>query len=166
MGQAISIESKYCITVPEALCQKEYTVQRTSGELDDGWRIQVDYYENEDTIFPFPRASRHAKSSRKGLENWRVLMEKGSPSSQEYMYAWRRVNSIYPSELHGDEDAIKEWQDKTATMFEELEVIRVAEGGKTPESELKEIEARIGQGLAAIAQLDEERMASYAEDGK
>lgn len=90
-------------------------------------------------------------------------MEKGLPTSQDYMYAWRRVNSIYPSELHGDEDAIKEWQDKTATMFEELEVTRVAEGGKTPESELKEIEARAGQGLASIAQLDEERVAGYAE---
>ena len=91
-------------------------------------------------------------------------MEKGSPSSQEYMYAWRRVNSIYPSELHGDEEAIKEWQDKTATMFEELEVTRVAEGGRTPESDLEEISARAGQGIATIAQLDEERVAGYAKE--
>ena len=164
MGQAISIESKYCITVPEALCQKEYTVQRTSGELDDGWRIQVDCYENEDTIFPFPRASRHAKSSRKGLENWRVLMEKGSPSSQEYMYAWRRVNSIYPSELHGDEEAIKEWQDKTATVFEELEVTRVAEGGRTPESDEKELAILNKDAMLRIAQSDAERWDGYAKE--
>jgi len=163
MGQAISIESKFCVKVPDSLLV-EYTVVRTSGEVDSGWRIPLEWYEDDKYTYTFPSASKHGKSDRKGLENWRIFMYKGERNSQAYMYAWRRVNSIYPSELYGNEEAIQEWQDKTAILLEELEATRLAEGGTTPEDELKELSLKGIDVLARLAQSDAERWDSYEKE--
>ena len=161
MGQAISIERKFCIQVPEDLLVK-YTVKRTSGQMESGWRIPLECYVDRMEV-EMPSASVHAKTDSK---HWRIFMDNGSTMPETLLFGWRRVNSIYPTDLEGDQDAILEWQTRTQELFDELEKARIAEGGKTPESELKEISARTGQLFAMMAEQDVERMAGYAEEGK
>jgi hypothetical protein len=159
MGQAISIDSKYCIEVPEALCV-EYTVKRTSGEMDGGWRIPSEFYMSRVEL-TFPSASKHAQTETK---HWRIFMHNGKTTPEEIRYAWRRVNSVYPTELEGDEDAILTWQSNVERLFDTLEEARIAEGGKTPESELKEIDISIGDGFRRIQKEDDERVAGYEKE--
>ena len=159
MGQAISIESKYCVKVPEALCV-EYTVKRTSGEMDGGWRIPSECYMGRAEL-TFPSASKHAQTETK---HWRIFMDNGKTTPEEVSYAWRRVNSIYPTELEGDEDAILTWQSNVERLFDNLEEARIAEGGKTPESELEEIRAEGKNLMAALAKADAERMEGYEKE--
>jgi hypothetical protein len=157
MGQAISIESEFCIQVPESLCV-DYTVKRTSGEMDSGWRIPSECYVNRGFDLSFPSASKHANTETK---HWRIFMANGKTTPEEVRYAWRRVNSIYPTELEGDEDAILSWQKATELHFDELEATRIAEGGKTPESVMSAERIDV---MAALAKADAERVAGYAND--
>lgn len=91
-------------------------------------------------------------------------MNNGKTTPEELRYGWRRVNSIYPSELEGDEDAILLWQINTERLFDELEAARIAEGGKTPESELKEIDMSLGDAFRKMQKEDDERVAAYEKD--
>jgi hypothetical protein len=65
-------------------------------------------------------------------------MDNGKTTPEEVRYGWRRVNSVYPTELEGDEDAIVRWQTNVERLFDTLEETRIAEGGKTPESEISD----------------------------
>lgn len=159
MGQAISIDSKYCIEVPEALCV-EYTVKRTSGEMDGGWRIPSECYMSRAEL-TFPSASKHAQTDTK---HWRIFMDNGKMTPEEVRYGWRRVNSVYPTELEGDEDAILTWQSNVERLFDTLEEARIAEGGKTPESELKEIDMSYGDALRKMQKEDDDRVAGYEKE--
>jgi hypothetical protein len=157
MGQAISIDTKYCIQVPESLCV-EYTVKRTSGKMEECWHISPEFFIRRDFEVKFPSASKHAVKENK---QWRIFMDNGKTTPEEVMYGWRRVNSIYPTELEGDEEAILSWQKSTELLFEELEVARIAQGGKTPESEMS---AESKNFMAALAKADEERVAGYEKE--
>jgi len=162
MGQAMSIESKFCVQVPETLLVN-YTVKRTSGEMESGWRIPLECYVDRLDI-EVPSASRHARSDHKGLENWRIFMDNGPKTPEEYRNGWRRVSTVYPTDLDGDEEAIEEWRKKTIALLEELEAARIAEGGKTPEDELRELSANANGAIARMAQADDERVAGYAKE--
>ena len=162
MGQAMSIESKFCVQVPETLLVN-YTVKRTSGDMESGWRIPLECYVDRLDI-EVPSASRHARSDYKGLENWRIFMDNGSKTPEEYRHGWRRVSTVYPTDLDGDEEAIEEWRKKTIALLEELELTRLAEGGKTPEQELSELSANANGALARMAEADAERVAGYAKE--
>lgn len=162
MGQAMSIESKFCVQVPETLLVN-YTVKRTSGQMESGWRIPLECYVERVDI-AVPSASRHARSDHKGLENWRIFMDNGPKTPEEYMYGWRRVSTVYPTDLDGDEEAIEKWREATITLLEELEAARIAEGGKTPEQELNELSDKASGTLARIAEEDAKRVATYTEE--
>jgi len=162
MGQAMSIESKFCVQVPEILLVN-YTVKRTSGEMETGWRIPLECYVDRLDI-EMPSASRHARSDRKGLENWRIFMDNGPKTPEEYAHGWRRVSTVYPTDLDGDEEAIEKWRESTIALLEELEAARIAEGGKTPEDELRELSANANGAIARMAQADAERVAGYAKE--
>jgi hypothetical protein len=162
MGQAMSIESKFCVQVPETLLVN-YTVKRTSGQMESGWRIPLECYVERVDI-AVPSASRHARSDHKGLENWRIFMDNGPKTPEEYMYGWRRVSTVYPTDLDGDEEAIEKWREATITLLEELEAARIAEGGKTPEDELRELSAKANGAIARMAEADAERVAGYAKE--
>ena len=158
----MSIESKFCVQVPEALLVN-YTVKRTSGDMESGWRIPLECYV-ETVDLAVPSASRHARSEHKGLENWRIFMENGSKTPEEYRHGWRRVSTVYPTDLDGDQEAIEEWRKKTIALLEELEAARIAEGGKTPEDELREFSAKANGAIAMMAEADAERVAGYAKE--
>lgn len=155
MGQTISIPEEYCVEVPEGFLEKDYTVKRTSGQMESGWRIPRECYVDRLDL-DAPSASRHARSDRKGLENWRIFMDNGPKSPEEYAHGWRRVSTVYPTDLDGDEEAIEEWRKKTIELLEQLEVARVAAGGKTPQEDLQEASINASRGLQEVARLDAE----------
>jgi len=157
MGQEISIPIQYQLRVPECLYEKEYTVIRTSGEVDKGWRIPprwVDEDERGKFLVEFPYASKHANTKPGEEKKWRIFMCK----EVAYIHGWRRLETIYPTELTDNEEAIEEWRKSTAALLDELEATRVAGGGMTPESEMKEISLRYYDGLVRMQKEDEERI--------
>ena len=91
-------------------------------------------------------------------------MDNGKTTPEEVRYGWRRVNSVYPTELEGDEDAILTWQSNVERLFDTLEEARIAEGGKTPESELKEIDISYGDALRKMQKEDDDRVAGYEKE--
>jgi hypothetical protein len=135
MGQAISIESKYCVQVPESLLVK-YTVDKSGyhNHHQSGWRIPLQC-NVESVNINVPSASKHGLSDYNGLENWRIFMDNGSKNPENYTYGWRRVRTIYPSNLFGNNEAIEKWQEATITLLEKLEAERLEGGGKTPQQE-------------------------------
>ena len=175
MGQQISIPSQYHLRVPESLSEKEYTVIRTSGEVDQGWRIPLRWTDDSGRFsMEFPSASKHAQTERKpgymcGEKKWRIFMWKEEAGgvaydNRSYIYAWRRLDTIYPTELTDNEEAIEEWRKGVAVLLDELEAKRVAEGGMTPESEMKEVSLNSREAMLGMAQEDEERVAAYDKE--
>jgi hypothetical protein len=167
MGQQISIPSQYHLRVPESLTEKEYTVIRTSGEVDQGWRIPLRWTDDSGRFsMEFPSASKHAQTERKpgymcGEKKWRIFMWKEEAGgvaydNRSFLYAWRRVETIYPTELADNEEYIEEWQKKTVALLDELEAKRVAEGGMTPESEMKEVSLNSREAMLGMAAYDNE----------
>jgi hypothetical protein len=165
MGQTISIPEEYCVEVPEGFLEKDYTVKRTSGQMESGWRIPRECYVDRLDL-DAPSASKHARSDSKGLENWRIFMDNGPKSPEEYAHGWRRISTVYPTELDGDEEAIEEWRKKTIELLEQLEVARVTAGGKTPEEEFRLRQREAGEAMIEAAdriQRDEDaRIAAQA----
>lgn len=175
MGQQISIPSQYHVRVPESLYEKEYTVIRTSGEVDHGWRIPLRWTDDTGKFaMEYPSASKHAQTETKpgymcGEKNWRIFMWKEEAGgvaydNRSFLYAWRRVETIYPTELADNEEAIEEWQKKTVALLDELEAARIAEGGKTPEDEMLEISLNSREAMLRMAQEDEERVARWERE--
>jgi hypothetical protein len=104
-----------------------------------------------------------------GEKNWRIFMWKEEAGgvaydNRSFLYAWRRVETIYPTELADNEEAIEEWQKKTVALLDELETARIAEGGKTPEDEMQEISLNSREAMLRMAQDDEERVARWEKE--
>lgn len=155
MGQIISIPEEYRVEVPEGFLEKNYTVKRTSGLMESGWRIPRECYV-ERLELDAPSASKHARSDSKGLENWRIFMDNSPKSPEEYAHGWRRVSTVYPTDLDGDQEAIEEWRKKTIELLEQLEAARVAAGGKTPQEHLQEASINASRELHQVAQQNDE----------
>ncbi|NBV77599.1 hypothetical protein EBR66_05555 [bacterium] len=153
MGQQISIPNEFHVRVPESLYEKEYTVLRTSGHLDQGWRIPLRWADEKSKIlFDFPSCSKHAETKPGEEKKWRIFMWKESES----LNGWRRLETIYPTELT-DNEAIEEWRKNTAALLDALEATRVAEGGMTPEK----ISLKAYDALVRMQKEDEERVSAY-----
>jgi hypothetical protein len=102
--------------------RETYTVQRTSGILDKGWHIS--YTCGIEPSVKGPSASKH------GIKDpgvWRIhLNNSENGEGNPYACGWRRIETIHPTRLSGNEDAIKEWRELLINSLEVLEVRRLA----------------------------------------
>jgi hypothetical protein len=123
MGQQISIGKRFHVSLRdyEEIANDKYTVRRTSGEMDPDWIIahQSGCQLNVDG----PSATKHCTKIDE-QPKWRIFMDNGK-TTHEYMCGWRRVESIHPTRLDGDEEAIKVWRENLLVILEGLELKRL-----------------------------------------
>lgn len=118
MGNTISF--KDCVNVEqlrELTQYDDYTVLRTSGELDSGWIIGP-------TRVAANWINQHALK-REGI--WRVFLNNGQGDPNLALYAWRHLDKIFPSSMKGQEAEILVWRETVIAKLEDLEIKRVAE---------------------------------------
>ena len=117
MGQALMIPCQYWVKLPSHLVQEAFTVLRTSGEMEPGWRITKGDPDSED-----------ATASKYGLKDpgkWRILMENTTdPDPQKHVNGWRRIETIEPTRLSGNQEAIEAWRLEVIELLEALELER------------------------------------------
>lgn len=103
----------------EEIANDKYTVKRTSGEFDEGWKISIE--SGCQLNLEGPSATKHFPKDT-GL--WRIFMDNGK-TADEYMCGWRRLETIYPTRLNGEEYAIKAWRQSLQEILDALEVKRL-----------------------------------------
>jgi hypothetical protein len=109
MGQTLGIPYQLCLRLPSHLLSETFTVLRTSGEMDPGWQIAW-------------LASKHGQ---KELGKWRILMEnKTNPDPLKHVCGWRRIETIEPTRLSGNQEAIHAWRLEVIALLEALELER------------------------------------------
>ena len=87
--------------------------------LDPDWKIS--YQSGLEPNVEGPSASKY---SVKNQELWRIFMDNGK-SGEEYMCGWRRIETIHPTRLDGDEEAIKLWRQTLIGILDALELYRL-----------------------------------------
>jgi hypothetical protein len=96
----VSLENEVWLTAPS------YTVERSSGEMDDDW------------VMSKPNVTswidKHAFKDENGI--WRIFLHKN------LLTGWRQVDKIKPMNFEGD---IEAWRKKVIDMLEVLEVQRL-----------------------------------------
>ena len=138
MGIAMSIPKKYHVSLLEFpdLIQDTYTVKRTSGLCDPGWVISR--ATSFEPTLDGPSASKHCS---KEPMKWRIFLD-NNKTSEEYVCGWRRIETIEPTRLSGNQEAIDEWRMKTIERLERLEAKRseLEEAAALKEAALKAAE--------------------------
>ena len=122
MGQPISIPKERQVSLRDytIYTNDTYTVKRTSGILDEGWTIA-----SESGFEPNVDGPSASKQFPKDAVFWRIFMDNGKPGD-EYVCGWRRLETIHPTRLSGDEEAIKVWREAFEQILETLEAKRLA----------------------------------------
>lgn len=151
MGQTISILTKYHVSLADypEITNDSYTVERTSGDVEPGWRIPAK--SGVDTMVIFPAASIHAMISGEMKGGWRIFMDNGLKNPEEIRGGWRRIGTIWPTRLHGDAEAIEKWRNELIVLLEELEKKRASEVIKEDQKFLANKAAPSVQAVLAAA---------------
>jgi hypothetical protein len=121
----MGVNSSKCVnlaTLDAAYFSETYTVVRTSGDHQTGWRMTKEQHRcfNQATGW---RPTAHAMLTEEG---WRVNMHNGQHTDEEgnidpkHACGWRRLGTFWPTHLTGDEAAIKSWSDALRNRLEEL----------------------------------------------
>ena len=96
--------------------EQVYTVKRTSGILESGWILGRPHIEgldgNKYAYFDF-------KESK-----WRIYTQNGKENPNEFLFAWRDLEKIFPTSLEGKDDEINNWRKKVLYALEILEAKR------------------------------------------
>ena len=151
MGNGISVLTKYHVSLADypEIANDSYTVERTSGDVDSGWRIPAESGVDQNVIFP--AASIHARISDEMKGGWRIFMDNGSKHPDEMRGGWRRIGTIWPTRLHGDAEAIEKWRNELIVILEDLEKKRASEVIKQNQAFLEAQAARSPQALLEAA---------------
>jgi hypothetical protein len=130
MGQGMSVLPKYHVSLADypEIANDSYTVERTSGDLDSGWRIPAG--SGVDMNVKFPAASIHAIINHGMKGGWRIFMDNGNKRPEQMLGGWRRISTIWPTRLHGDPEAIEKWRNELIVILNELEKKRASEAVK------------------------------------
>ena len=135
MGQPISIPSVYHVFLTDypEIANDSYTVERTNGSVEPGWRIPET--SAVDPSVKAPAASIHAVLTHGMKGGWRIFLDNGRVNTTEILGGWRRLDSIWPTRLNGNAEAIQVWRDETTLILDELEKKREAQGCATKSEE-------------------------------
>ena len=98
-----------------------YTVKRTSGIEDSGWSISKPCIGAGQPSWIDMHACKYVNSS-----GWRIFMHNNLEDPNEYAFGWRRVETINPSHLNGNPDAIHTWRESLIQHLDTLEMARLA----------------------------------------
>jgi hypothetical protein len=98
-----------------------YTVKRTSGKLESGWKISHESLCEE--FLDGPSATKYCPKDT--TRKWRIFLDNNKMSYEEHRASWRRLETIHPTRLNGDEEAIKIWRQNLLEILEPLELKRL-----------------------------------------
>jgi hypothetical protein len=140
MGQGLTIPKELHVSLREyeEIANDTYIVKRSSGMLDPGWIIS--HQSGLEPNVEGPSASkRPTKDKAKVIRGynepaidetadetpvWRIFMINGK-NANDYVCGWRRLETIHPARLDGDEEAITAWRKKLVEILEALELKRL-----------------------------------------
>jgi len=113
MGQGISAPKDECVSIQgiEELMNGSFTVKRTSGDLETGWFVPKEHHHCA-SLCPghcFAAAWKH--------EVWRIFM-RNSDDSKVHACGWRRLETVQPTALSGNQEAIDMWRSKMIVFLE------------------------------------------------
>jgi len=118
MGNKLSKDNCVSIAHLPLLMDSTYTVIRTSGKQEDGWTISGDHkcliYGN---VPPWVVA--HA--CKKDSGEWCIFMHNNQTDTNLHACGWRRLNTIMPTHLLNDKDAITTWRSSISMILDELQ---------------------------------------------
>jgi hypothetical protein len=118
MGNTISAND--CVNVDEVLeliHYDDYTVTRTSGELESGW-----------VIGPIGVGAEWIKEHAFKKEGtWRVFLNNNQKDPNLVLYGWRHLDKIFPSSLKEHHAEILYWREMVIGKLDALETKRLAD---------------------------------------
>jgi hypothetical protein len=104
----------------EEIVKDTYSVLRSDGEIDSGWKVSHESV--REISLCGPSATKHYKYPN-AKSGWRIFLDNGCPDY--YCCGWRHIDSIYPTQLSGDDNAIKVWRQELLELLEFLETKRL-----------------------------------------
>lgn len=133
MGQAVTIPREECVCIAEiaSLMNDTYTVVRTSGEQDAGWVIPATHHRCA-AISPEWVGAHASLHAAKNPGTWRIHMHNGHENPSIHSCGWRRLETIAPTRLRGNEAAITAWREETKAILDAAEKKRVLPPKETP----------------------------------
>jgi len=124
-SQSISQDAQVSIVSVNKLTLGTFTVLRTSGVEEDGWVV---YGSPLDTV-----TDKHLRPDRKDLltmrafkmeDDWKIFMQNNQVDPNLHACGWRRLNTIKPLDLVGNQPAIDSWREGIRTILDGLEAQR------------------------------------------
>jgi hypothetical protein len=111
----------------EDIVKDTYSVLRSDGRMDSGWKVS--HQSSREMWLRGPSATKHY--SYPGAKNgWRIFLDNGN--DMYYCCGWRHIESIYPTRLDGDDEAIKMWRQELLELLAFLETQRMEKIEKNP----------------------------------
>jgi hypothetical protein len=105
---------------------KSYVVKRTSGELESGWVLGYNNCMGRCEAYDWMTSlSNDTFAVKKMGEGWRILLNNNSRVAFELVGGWRRLDTMFPTALEGNEAAIQAWRDDVVADLEHLEKMRL-----------------------------------------
>ena len=115
-----TITKQECVVlddIADLLDNNSYRIQRTSGEWEDNWKI------GNGICYP----DWITQTASKKLGSWCIFMHNNKCDNPNlYVSGWRRLETVFPSSLNGDEEAINTWRKKVSSQLDSLEEQRIA----------------------------------------
>ena len=111
----VSLENSSLYTEPS------YTIQRTSGAMEDGWVI------SKPKVFGtsfHPWINQHA-TKQTPEKQWKVFMHNNSDNPNTFLCGWRTIEKIQPSNIENDPEVIRTWRYEFLKHLEDLEEARL-----------------------------------------
>jgi hypothetical protein len=104
-----------CVNIEgQEITKESYTVKRTSGQMDLEWTMGAGCGS--------PGWITQNATKREG--EWRIFMNNGHSDINTVAHGWRRLSTIFPTRLEGDQDGINEWRKMVEKLLDELEEVR------------------------------------------
>jgi len=126
---ALNVDIKFHVSLKdyEEIVKDTYSVLRSDGEIDSDW--EVSHESAYEISLSGPSATKHYKYPN-AKSGWRIFLNNGWP--KHYCCGWRHIESIYPTRLDGDEEAIKVWRQELLEILDTLEAKRMEIHEKNP----------------------------------
>ena len=149
----MGVSQSSCVSLREydKYTSENYTVKRTSGDLQDGWRISKGPHHCGASLPPNGWIGGHANRPD-GV--WRVFMSSpidmsGTPHDNDHACGWRRHGTFFPTRIKDKDADIKSWQD---SLLGDLEALYAAKKSAEASDAEPKVEPKVEPKLASIVE--------------
>jgi len=121
MGQVVSVPKTKAIDISDisVFLSDTFTVVRSDRSHDRGWSA-CDFFLEDGNRTDFDSIVGAKCEVRPGeTPVWRILMHNQKDGIAN-RFGWRRLSTIWPTRLDGDEEAIQKWWTETEAKLDDL----------------------------------------------